>query len=40
MLHASGLEMPHPMLSGKTLKAHSPLPADFRRCLKLFDMGK
>ena len=40
MLHASGIEMPHPMLSGKTLKAHSPLPADFRRCLKLFDMGK
>jgi len=27
------------MQSG-TLKAHSPLPADFRRCLKLFDMGK
>ena len=40
MLHASGLEMPHPMLSGKTLKAHSPLPADFRRCLRVFDMGK
>lgn len=40
MLHASGLELPHPMLSGKTLKAHSPLPADFRRCLRLFDMGK
>ena len=40
MLHASGLEMPHPMQSGKTLKAHSPLPADFRRCLRLFDMGK
>lgn len=40
MLHASGLELPHPMASGKTLKAHSPLPADFRRCLKLFDMGK
>ena len=40
MLHASGLEMPHPMLLGKTLKAHSPLPADFRRCLKLFEMGK
>ena len=40
MLHASGLEMTHPMLAGKTLKAHSPLPADFRRCLKLFDMGK
>lgn len=40
MLHAAGLELPHPMLSGKILKAHSPLPADFRRCLKLFDMGK
>jgi RluA family pseudouridine synthase len=40
MLHASGLELPHPMASGKALKAHSPLPADFRRCLKLFDMGK
>ncbi len=40
MLHASGLELPHPMASGKTFKAHSPLPADFRRCLKLFDMGK
>lgn len=40
MLHASGLELPHPMASGKTIKAHSPLPADFRRCLKLFDMGK
>ena len=40
MLHAAGLEMPHPMLQGKTLKAHSPLPADFRRCLKLFEMGK
>jgi RluA family pseudouridine synthase len=40
MLHASGLEMPHPMIPGKTLKAHSPLPADFRRCLKLFEMGR
>lgn len=40
MLHASGLELPHPMLPGKTLKAHSPLPADFRRCLKLFGMGR
>ena len=40
MLHASGLELPHPMMPGKTLKAHSPLPADFRRCLKLFEMGK
>lgn len=40
MLHASGLELPHPLVQGKTIKAHSPLPADFRRCLKLFDMGK
>lgn len=40
MLHATELELPHPMASGKTLKAHSPLPADFRRCLRLFDMGK
>ncbi|MDD4016975.1 MAG: RluA family pseudouridine synthase [Kiritimatiellae bacterium] len=40
MLHASGLELPHPMVPGKTLKAHSPLPADFRRCLKLFGMGR
>jgi 23S rRNA pseudouridine1911/1915/1917 synthase len=40
MLHASGLELPHPLVPGKTIKAHSPLPADFRRCLKLFEMGK
>ena len=40
MLHASGLELPHPLIPGQTIKAHSPLPADFRRCLKLFDMGK
>jgi len=40
MLHASGLELPHPTKSGETIKAHSPLPADFRRCLRLFDMGK
>ncbi len=40
MLHASELELPHPLVPGATLKAHSPLPADFRRCLKLFDMGK
>jgi len=40
MLHACGLEMQHPMVAGETFKAHSPLPADFRRCLKLFDMGK
>jgi len=40
MLHACGLEMTHPMAPGDTLKAHSPLPADFRRCLSLFGMGK
>lgn len=40
MLHASSLELPHPLKRGVVLKAHSPLPADFRRCLKLFDMGK
>ena len=40
MLHATELELPHPMASDKTLKAHSPLPADFRRCLRVFDMGK
>lgn len=40
MLHASELELPHPIQIKTILKAHSPLPADFRRCLKLFDMGK
>jgi len=40
MLHAASLELPHPMRAGETLKAHSPLPADFRRCLQLFGMGK
>lgn len=40
MLHASELELPHPTRPGEVLRAHSPLPADFRRCLKLFNMGK
>jgi len=40
MLHACGIEMSHPMALKNILKAHSPLPADFRRCLALFDMGK
>jgi RluA family pseudouridine synthase len=35
MLHATDIEMPHPLQPG-TLRAHSPLPADFRRCLRLF----
>ncbi len=38
MLHAIEIEMPHPMVNGGTLRAHSPLPADFRRCLKAFDL--
>ena len=41
MLHASTLEMPDPVRRGKEcIKAHSPLPADFRQCLKQFGMGK
>lgn len=40
MLHASDLELLHPLQRGVKLQAHSPLPADFRRCLKLFEMGK
>lgn len=40
MLHASTLELPDPMRPHEELKAHSPLPADFRRVLRLFDMGK
>jgi 23S rRNA pseudouridine1911/1915/1917 synthase len=40
MLHSTELELTNPLDSTQTLKAHSPLPADFRRCLKLFDMGR
>lgn len=41
MLHAAGLELPDPMRKSKEpLRAHSPLPADFRQCLKIFGMGK
>jgi len=41
MLHASGLELPDPMRGVKEgIRAHSPLPADFRQCLKTFGMGK
>lgn len=36
MLHASELKMPHPLLPDRMLRAHAPLPADFRRCLNLF----
>jgi RluA family pseudouridine synthase len=37
MLHATDIELPHPMHPGN-LRAHSPLPADFRRCLRLFGL--
>ncbi len=41
MLHAAELQLPDPMRGGKgQIKAHSPLPADFRQCLKAFGMGK
>ena len=40
MLHASALELPDPVIKGGTIKAHSPLPADFRATLKLFGMGR
>ncbi len=40
MLHASSLELPDPTVKGATIKAHSPLPADFRSTLKLFGMGR
>lgn len=39
MLHASTISMKHPLQPKTMLKVHSPLPADFRRTLKLFDMG-
>ncbi len=40
MLHATELELPHPMILGQHIKAHAPLPADFRAALKLFGLGK
>ena len=41
MLHAATLELPDPMHAEKGgIRAHSPLPADFRQCLKRFGMGK
>ena len=40
MLHASSLELPDPLVPGASVKAHSPLPADFRAALRLFGMGK
>lgn len=37
MLHATELELDDPMGRGH-LRAHSPLPADFRRCLSMFGL--
>ena len=39
MLHAATLELPDPLDAHAQIKAHSPLPADFRATLKLFGMG-
>jgi len=39
MLHAATLELPNPMEKGERIRAHSPLPADFRAVLKIFGMG-
>ncbi len=38
MLHAAGLEMDDPLGGGERLRAGSPLPADFRRCLQVFGL--
>ena len=40
MLHASTLTLPDPLDPHAEIKAHSPLPADFRATLRLFGMGK
>ena len=40
MLHAATLELPDPMNPRSQIRAHAPLPSDFRAALKLFGMGK
>lgn len=40
MLHAATLSLPDPMRKGEEIRAHAPLPADFRSVLRLFGMGK
>ena len=40
MLHATALVLPDPMRRGESIRAHAPLPADFRAALKLFGMGR
>lgn len=40
MLHASTLKLPNPLGRHAEIRAHAPLPADFRAALRLFGMGK
>ena len=40
MLHASTLILPNPLCLRDEISVHSPLPADFRSVLKIFNMGK
>ena len=40
MLHASTLTLPNPLDAHAEISVHSPLPADFRACLRLFGMGR
>ena len=39
MLHAADISFENPLARGE-VKAHSPMPADFRRCLQIFKLGK
>lgn len=39
MLHASTLKLPNPLDRHAEIRAHAPLPADFRAALRLFGMG-
>jgi len=39
MLHASTLSLPDPLSPRDKISVHSPLPADFRKTLRLFGMG-
>ena len=40
MLHASTLELPDPSSPHSSIRAHSPMPADFRATLRAFGMGR
>ena len=40
MLHAQELELPNPLTPGEHIRAHAPLPADFRAALQLFSLAK